>query len=117
MWAERVARQDVVFHAMHPGWADTPGVTTSLPGFARVMGPLLRSPEQGADTMVWLAGAEEPLASSGEFWLDRDVRPIHRLPSTRRSDTPERRAELWARCVEATGAEPPPAMDAATGGP
>ena len=26
MWAQRVPAGEVVFHAMHPGWADTPGV-------------------------------------------------------------------------------------------
>jgi dehydrogenase/reductase SDR family protein 12 len=115
LWAERIEAQSVVFHAMHPGWADTPGVATSLPGFARVMGPLLRSSEQGADTMVWLAAADEPLRSSGGFWLDRQVRPIHRLPATRRSDTPERRSALWERCVAVTGAEPPPSPDRSAG--
>ena len=59
---------------MHPGWVDTPGVRTSLPDFARVMGPWLRTPDQGADTMVWLATAREPLASNGRFWLDRHRR-------------------------------------------
>ena len=107
LWAERIDPSAVVFHAMHPGWADTPGVTTSLPGFARVMGPLLRTPDEGADTMVWLAGADAPLDRSGDFWLDRRVRPLHRLPSTRRSDTAERRARLWDRCVRVTGAEVP----------
>jgi len=107
LWAERIDPAAVVFHAMHPGWADTPGVTTSLPVFARVMGPLLRTPDEGADTMVWLAGADAPLHSSGDFWLDRRVRPIHRLPSTRRSDTAERRARLWERCVRVTGADVP----------
>ena len=38
-----------------------PGWPSSLPGFARVMGPWLRTPFQGADTMVWLATAREPL--------------------------------------------------------
>ncbi|MCB0969614.1 MAG: SDR family NAD(P)-dependent oxidoreductase, partial [Ilumatobacter sp.] len=50
-----VPRERVVFHAMHPGWADTPGVRASLPTFAKVVGPLLRTPEEGADTLVWLA--------------------------------------------------------------
>ena len=27
------------FHAMHPGWADTPGIRRSLPGFSKVDGP------------------------------------------------------------------------------
>jgi hypothetical protein len=34
----------VVVHSMHPGWADTPGVASSLPGFHRLTGPLLRTP-------------------------------------------------------------------------
>lgn len=105
MWADRVDQRSVVFHSMHPGWADTPGVEESLPTFRKVVGPLLRDPMQGADTMVWLAADDgDPLRRSGEFWLDRRARPIHRLPSTRRSDTPARRQELWnwvadrARC-------------------
>jgi NAD(P)-dependent dehydrogenase (short-subunit alcohol dehydrogenase family) len=97
----------VVFHAVHPGWADTPGVEAALPRFRTVTGPLLRSPAQGADTMVWLAADDgEPLRQSGRFWLDRRVRPEHRLPTTRRSDTTERRARLWQWCVEAAGIDP-----------
>jgi NAD(P)-dependent dehydrogenase (short-subunit alcohol dehydrogenase family) len=97
----------VVFHAVHPGWADTPGVEAALPRFRTVTGPLLRSPAQGADTMVWLAADDgEPLHQSGRFWLDRRVRPEHRLPTTRRSDTAERRARLWQWCVDAAGIDP-----------
>ena len=96
MWAQNYPELDVVFHAMHPGWADTPGVRESLPTFRKVVGPLLRSPQQGADTMVWLAlddGA--PLATTGKFWLDRHQRSIHKLANTRSSDTPQRRRDLW----------------------
>jgi dehydrogenase/reductase SDR family protein 12 len=96
MWAERVPTTDVVFHAMHPGWADTPGVRESLPTFRKVVGPLLRTPAQGADTIVWLAADQgEPRSSSGGFWLDRHRRSIHKLPNTRSSDTAARRDELW----------------------
>ncbi len=105
MWALRVDPTAVVFHAMHPGWADTPGVEASLPQFRRWMGPLLRTPAEGADTLVWLAADDgEPVRTSGDFWLDRRRRTIHRLPSTRRSDTPVRRRELWDWCVAQTGA-------------
>ncbi len=107
MWAARVPSSDVVFHAMHPGWADTPGVEEALPTFRKIVGPLLRSAEQGADTMVWLAADDEPAGCSGEFWLDRTRRSIHKLPTTKRTDTPERRQELWDRCVEVTGARVP----------
>ena len=104
LWAERLADRNVVCHAVHPGWADTPGVERSLPRFRTIVGPLLRSPEQGADTLVWLAADPgEPLATTGRFWLDRRPRPIHRLPATRRSDTPEERARLWDWCLERTG--------------
>ncbi len=103
MWAERVPA--VVFHALHPGWVDTPGVEASLPTFRKVVGPLLRTSGQGADTMVWLAADDTtPIASTGEFWLDRRTRSIHKIGSTRRTDTPERRAELWNWCVEHSGA-------------
>lgn len=107
MWAERFAASGVVFHALHPGWALTPGVETSLPTFRRIVGPLLRTPEQGADTLVWLAADDgEPLATNGRFWLDRRVRAIHKLPTTRRTDTAERRAALWDWCVKRTGLDP-----------
>jgi NAD(P)-dependent dehydrogenase (short-subunit alcohol dehydrogenase family) len=107
MWADRVDRSDIVFHAVHPGWADTPGVAEALPTFGRIMGPLLRTPDDGADTMTWLAADDHPLGSSGDFWLDRRTRPIHRLGRTRRSDTPERRRRLWEWCERA--ADGPPA--------
>lgn len=104
LWAERLADRNVVCHSVHPGWADTPGVERSLPRFRTIVGPLLRTPEQGADTLVWLAADPgEPLATSGRFWLDRRPRPIHRLPATRRSDTPEERARLWNWCIERSG--------------
>ena len=104
LWAERLADRNVVCHAVHPGWADTPGVERSLPRFRTIVGPLLRTPEQGADTLVWLAAdPDEPLATTGRFWLDRRPRPIHRLPATRRSDTPEERARLWNWCIERSG--------------
>ena len=100
MWAKRLESTEVVFHAVHPGCADTPGVADSLPIFGRVMSPLLRTPEEGADTMTWLAADDTARSGSGEFWLDRRVRPIHRLARTRRSDTPERRQRLWEWCED-----------------
>jgi NAD(P)-dependent dehydrogenase (short-subunit alcohol dehydrogenase family) len=103
-WARRVVPAEVVFHAMHPGWADTPGVESGLPGFHRVMRPLLRTPEQGADTVVWLASTGEALGSTGSFWLDRRRRTEHRVPWTRGGDDG---AALWALCQERTGWEGP----------
>ena len=100
--AEDLAAAGVAVHSMHPGWADTPGVAGSLPGFHRLTGPLLRTVEQGADTAVWLQAAREPGRCSGVFWHDRAPRPTHYLP--RGEEAPEERAALWALCVDATTA-------------
>jgi NAD(P)-dependent dehydrogenase (short-subunit alcohol dehydrogenase family) len=100
LWATRLAGTGVVVHAMHPGWADTPGVASSLPRFHKLTGPLLRSPQQGADTIVWLGAAAEPGESSGGFWHDRRQRPTHRVPWTK--ETPEDRERLWRECERLT---------------
>ena len=97
MWAQRLAGTGVTVHAMHPGWADTGGLKSSLPRFHRATRPLLRSPDQGADTIVWLGAAAEPADSSGGFWHDRRRRPTHLLPRTR--ETEAERSRLWAECV------------------
>jgi NAD(P)-dependent dehydrogenase (short-subunit alcohol dehydrogenase family) len=99
-WGERWRDRGVVVHAMHPGWAATPGVHAALPTFERVLGPLLRTPDEGADTIVWLAAAEEPARSTGRFWHDRRARPVHYLPCTRESA--DERARLEATIDAAT---------------
>jgi len=81
-WAKRLAGQGVVVNAMHPGWANTPGVKTQLPLFYALTRPWLRTPEQGADTVVWLAASEEAGKVSGEFFLDRVARTKHRMART-----------------------------------
>ncbi len=106
MWAERFGEAGVRFHSMHPGWADTPGIDASLPTFSKVMGPLLRSPAQGADTLVWLAADDVPLQSNGRFWLDRRQRSTHKLPSTKKADTAERRHRLWDWVATTAGVKP-----------
>ncbi len=82
-WASRWKKDGIVVNAMHPGWADTPGVESSLPAFHRLTRPFLRSPEEGADTIVWLATATEAAKVSGEFWLDRQQHPAHILSRTK----------------------------------
>ncbi len=100
-WAEELAPSGVTVHSMHPGWADTPGVQDSLPGFGRITGPILRTAEQGADTIVWLVASPEAAQTTGPFWHDRRPRPIAYVPRTRH--TPQQAERLWRFCVEATG--------------
>ena len=95
--AEHLRDSGVVVHAMHPGWVDTKGIRDSLPVFRAVTRPIIRSSEQGADTIVWLAGATEPLQSTGQFWHDRRARPTH-YPLGAADHGPEAREKLWDRC-------------------
>jgi NAD(P)-dependent dehydrogenase (short-subunit alcohol dehydrogenase family) len=96
MWASR--ERSIHFDSMHPGWADTPGVQESIPGFRRITKPILRSPKEGADTIAWLAAVQPIPGASGSFWSDREVRSIHKLPNTKRSDTRDARTNLWTWC-------------------
>jgi NAD(P)-dependent dehydrogenase (short-subunit alcohol dehydrogenase family) len=104
-WARRLHRSSVVANAMHPGWAATPGLEASLPGFARLVGPGLRTAAEGVDTAIWLAAAPEAVTATGRLFLDRRARPFDRIPATRLTGA-DRRA-LWDRVLELTG-EPDP---------
>ena len=97
-WADKWRKQGIVVNAMHPGWADTPGVASSLPGFYRVTRSLLRTPQEGADTIVWLAASTEAGQVSGRFWLDREQHPSHIFSRTR--ETPAERAQLLGTLQE-----------------
>ena len=101
-WARRTRGSGVTFHVTHPGWVDTPGLRASLPRFAHVMGPLLRSPHEGADTIAWLASSAAGAHGSGQFWHDRRPRSTVRLP---RTATPEGAADrLWEWTAANAGA-------------
>lgn len=93
MWATRQSQTEFV--SMHPGWADTPGVQESIPGFRRVTAPILRSASEGADTIAWLAAVNPLSKASGTFWSDREVRPTHKTPQSRKLDTEVNRQSLW----------------------
>ena len=108
-WARRLRGTGVTINAMHPGWADTPGLAETLPGFYRAMRPVLRSPAEGVDTIAWLAADPAGAATSGSLYLDRRPRPFDRVPGTRLS--PGDRRRLWDMVVALSGA-PDPAPEA-----
>ncbi len=97
MWVQHLA-PNVTTNCMHPGWAATPGVSTSLPRFNRMLSGLLRDCQQGADTTVYLAASPEVQDITGALFFDRKVRPTHVLPTTRSSQV--ERQELWQQCCE-----------------
>ncbi len=102
-WARRFGDTGIDFHVVHPGWALTPGVESSLPGFRRLTGPFLRDADEGADTIVYLTLSED-LEESGRLWHDRRPRSEYRLPWTI-ADRGEA-GELWARVCRDAGVEP-----------
>jgi NAD(P)-dependent dehydrogenase (short-subunit alcohol dehydrogenase family) len=104
-WAQRLRADGIAVNAMHPGWADTPGLAEALPTFHRLMRQVLRTPEEGADTLVWLAAAHEAGAFSGGLFLDRRRRPFDRVAGTRLSLGDRRR--LWDAVVALSGTPDP----------
>jgi len=96
-WAQRL--EGAVVHAMHPGWAQTPGIQDAMASFTRVVRPILRDGAEGADTIVWLGGSPVALRSTGRFWMDRAQRPTHyRLGAS--ADAESDRKALWSLCEE-----------------
>jgi NAD(P)-dependent dehydrogenase (short-subunit alcohol dehydrogenase family) len=107
MLAAELARRErgdgVLYCSTHPGWVDTPGLERSLPRFRRVLRPVLRDPDEGADTAAWLIASERARAYPGAFWHDRRPRPVSRLPRTRTTESDGRR--LYAELAEISGLE------------
>ncbi|KAK9053760.1 hypothetical protein SSX86_024834 [Deinandra increscens subsp. villosa] len=70
-WAEKYGDKGIGFYVMHPGWAETPGVATSLPSFSKSFEGKLRTSDEGADTVIWLALQPKEKLVSGGFYFDR----------------------------------------------
>ncbi len=100
-WARRTGEHPVLFASMHPGWAATPGVSEHLPRFERLTRPLLRTPEEGADTAVWLV-ATRPESRPPHFWHDRAQRPV--VFPGQRPPAADAVRRLVDHVVDATGA-------------
>jgi NAD(P)-dependent dehydrogenase (short-subunit alcohol dehydrogenase family) len=93
--ARRLEGTGVTATCFHPGWVST-GFGLNNPGLlSRVMAltaPLFaRSPEQGADTLIWLATSAQAAGLNGEYVADREIA----LP-TRQARDPRLGAQLWA---------------------
>ncbi|XP_027094276.1 uncharacterized protein [Coffea arabica] len=78
-WAEIYKDKGIAFYSMHPGWAETPGVASSLPGFSKSMSGKLRTSQEGADTVVWLALQPKEKLLPGALYFDRAEAPKHLL--------------------------------------
>jgi retinol dehydrogenase 12 len=94
--AKRLAGTGVVANCFHPGFvrtqfgqSQTNAVTS---GFVKFFGPLFgRTPEKGAETLVWLATSPDAAKYTGEYFMD--MKPA----STSRQAKDDTLAEgLWA---------------------
>lgn len=95
IWAQRFKSHGITVHAMHPGWVDTPGIERSLPKFHKLLKRILRTPRQGADTIVWLASSKRGKQCTGLFWLDRRPHETIVFPGT--GESKSERQVLWNR--------------------
>jgi hypothetical protein len=84
---------------------DTPGLAAALPRFHDLMGPVLRAPAEGVDTIIWLATERQAGRRDGRLFLDRRARPFDRVPATRLDGAARRR--LWHEVVHLSGALDP----------
>jgi NAD(P)-dependent dehydrogenase (short-subunit alcohol dehydrogenase family) len=77
--ARRLAGSGVTANALHPGFVATEifGKGGGVLGLAASLYSKLgaRTPEEGADTAVYLAASPEVEGRSGEFWVERRSRP------------------------------------------
>lgn len=101
--AQSWQEEGIAVNAMHPGWADTPGVEDSLPGFYKLTKKILRTPEEGADSIDWAVCATEASGLSGQLILDRAPRERYLIPGTR--ETHGQRNRLMQALEECTTAK------------
>jgi NAD(P)-dependent dehydrogenase (short-subunit alcohol dehydrogenase family) len=76
--AERLKGKPVVANAVSPGLVATE-LNRNVSGFFKfffaMTKPFAKSPQDGADTAIWLAASPEPQGASGKFFVDRKEKP------------------------------------------
>lgn len=99
--ARRLDAQGVASNAMHPGlvateWARRGGGLVSAA--VALVRPVMLSPSQGADTVVWLASSPEVEGITGRYFTRR--KPLE--PNAQAQDR-EAQERLWAESLRLTG--------------
>jgi NAD(P)-dependent dehydrogenase (short-subunit alcohol dehydrogenase family) len=99
--AERLKGTGVTATCMHPGAVNTRFGTNNrgpMTILFRAFKPFMRTPEQGADTVIWLAYSPDVEGVSGRYYSDR--KPIE--PKKIAND-PAARRRLWEESERLTG--------------
>ena len=101
--ARRLAASGVTANCLHPGVVRTGFAlrTGSLLELAyRLMGPFIRTPEEGAKGLVYLATADAVKDITGAYFIDD-----HQAPVSRAASDPAAAARLWDVSLKQTSAE------------
>jgi NAD(P)-dependent dehydrogenase (short-subunit alcohol dehydrogenase family) len=91
----------VTANALHPGFVATGfgNNTTGLMKFAiRLLKPFMLKPEQGADTIIYLASSPQVANINGKYWYKRKA-----IPSSSASYDEAAQKKLWAVSEQMTG--------------
>jgi len=99
--ARRLEGTGVTANAVHPGWVATK-IGLGGGALARIVTPLMRifalSPEEGAETSVYLASSPEVEGITGKYWVDKEA-----VPSSPASYDEALARRLWQIGAEMTG--------------
>ena len=91
--AERLEGTGVTATCMHPGAVNTRFGTNNrgpMTLLFRAFKPFMRTPEQGADTVIWLASSPEVEGVSGRYYADRKA-----IEPKKIANDPAARRRLW----------------------
>ena len=95
---------DVLTASFHPGLVRTRfGRANPLLATFFRLSPGLRTPERGADTLVWLATAPADEITTGGYYVDRRLHP-----TSGRLVNPDLAERLWRASADAVGLAPEP---------
>jgi retinol dehydrogenase 14 len=99
--AERLDGTGVIANCLHPGSVGTnfgQNNRGAMALFFRTFKPFMRSPEQGADTLIWLASSPEVDGVSGKYFSDRKE-----IEAKKVAYDPAGRRRLWEISEDLTG--------------
>jgi retinol dehydrogenase 14 len=99
--AERLEGTGVTATCMHPGAVNTRFGTNNTGPMTilfRLSKPFMRTPEQGSDTVIWLASSPDVEGVSGRYYSDRKP-----LEPKKIANDPEARRRLWEESERLTG--------------